>query len=190
MADEIEVVHVAQVTKGGRTPITATLSRNRLGTSLRVQALPEVEEFMRGLSHGREGGGHIDVKTMGRFWEPLERLASNPKTFAPLVAYRQDVPLEAISIGDLKITLDGLGQPITSRDMDMDRYRTALNLSFLRLVGISEGAGVRFGVHGVYSFDELLKMHDQIAKGLRTFYIHYMRPVDLTVQISTQVLAL
>lgn len=190
MADELEVTHVAQVIKGGRTPITATLSRNKFGTSLRVQALPEVEEFMRGLSNRKEADGHIVVKTMGRFWEPLERMASNPKTFVPLLAYHQDVPLEAISIGDLKISLEGLGQPLTSRDMEMDRYRTSLNLSFLRLVGISEGAGVRFGVHGVYSFDELLKMHDQIAKGLRTFYIHYMRPVDLTVQISTQVLAL
>lgn len=187
MADEVEVTHVAEVTKGGLTPITATLSRNKFGTSLRIKAIPEVERFMASLS---TMGEPVDVRTMGRYWEPLDKDPADPKTCKRLMAYRQDFQLDPISAGDLRLNLDALGQPISSKDMDVDRYRTSLNLSFLRLVGISEGAGVRFGVKGVFSMDELVKLHDQLAQGLRTFYIHYMRPVDLTVHVSTQVLAL
>jgi hypothetical protein len=62
-------------------------------------------------------------------------------------------------------------------------------MSFLRLAGTSEGNGVTFGVKGVYSLESLRNLRDKISASARQLYIEYLRPVDLTVTVSTQEMA-
>ena len=166
-----ELVAAAEVVKGGVTVIHTGIYRSLIkfpqGIMINVKAVKGVENFMEMLGSGRQ----IDVDVSGRHWRALQG--------ETLKVYELTTPIAAEgSKHEVDFRLDRVGYPLID-DTDL------ANLSFLRLVGISEGAGVWFGLKCVLSLDEMRDIRDKLAKVERQFYINYMRPVDLSIQIST-----
>ena len=174
MADE----SVASVIKRGETVIQTTLHRGvsgngedkaRFGLTVSVKTHRNVEEFAKAMGTGEAS----DIVLIGRYWQPVGT--------QPLMVYDSSfIAPEALKTDEGRaFRFDRVGQPLIADD-------GTVNISFLRLVGVSEGAGVTFRVAGIFSVDSLRFTRDMISSACKKFYIHYMRPVDLTVQISTQ----
>lgn len=182
LTDSEDLELEAAVVKRGETCVITTLSRSALGLSLRVKAHAAVELFMRGLAP--PDSPPVEVSLADRYWVPQ-------KAAQPLLAYRLGAPMPAIinpMTGSPLFNLDRLSRPILD-DIDSEgrsRGDVPVNLSFLRLIGISEGPGVVFNVRGVYSLDALRAMQDKISYAQQQFYINYIRPVNLSVIVSTQ----
>lgn len=165
----------ALVVKGGEVCIDFGLERSSKGLTAIIKTHTRVEEFMRGLS---SGGELIQVGSANRYWLPF-------KETEPLTAYSINTKLEGYGgAADADYHLDRLGAPLIEVNPDYRKER--INLSFLRLVGVSEGMGVTFSIRGVYSKDMVNKMLDSIGIGLRKFYIDFIRPMNVNVQISLQ----
>lgn len=157
---ETAVVH-----KNGVTPIEISLRRTGVGLEVNVKVSPDVEDFMKQLG----GGEQVRVDHYGRNWVPR-----GPKGTI-LSAYNLVEPIDPSR--DM-YRIDSLGMPIS--------YDGYTNLSFLRLVGASEGIGAGFFVKSVYSIQALRQMKDQISVAARQFFVEYLRPVDMVVKVSTQ----
>lgn len=169
------------VTKGGETCISFGLMRSSKGLKVSVRTHPRVEEFFREIS----GEEVADVKLSARHWKGL-----TPET--PLMAY---IVGEKVAIEDKSYNLNRIGHPLidegNEKKFDRDGrhigyMNSRINISFLRLTGISDGNGVTFYVGGVYSKEAVTKLLEQIGGALRSFYIDYIRPMNVSVQISTQ----
>ena len=65
------------------------------------------------------------------------------------------------------------------------RNKRNINLSFLRLVGISEGAGVTFAVRGVHTYEALTQMRESLGEAYKRFYRTYMKPICMSITVST-----
>lgn len=167
---------VIGLSKGGEVRAMVTLGRGMgkdgHGATLTIKVHPAVEEYMRELGAGET----VEVGTQGRHWSPVLKEV-------PFLAYELNHPIEGVKTpSGLSVGLDRLGSPLTER-MDRGEF---VNLSFLRLVGASEGVGVGFKIKGVYSDASLKKMRDQISESLRQFYLSYIRPINLAIVMSTQ----
>ena len=170
---------MSKIIKRGETVTQVILHRSMKGVSLQVKAHPAIEEFARALGDGEAQ----DIKIYGRHWHAIGD--------KPLRIYNNDLKVfkcESLTTDDpgnakIGFRYDQPGQPL----IDGNGF---LNISFLRLVGVSEGGGVTFGISGVYTLDSLKRIRDSISSACRKFYVHYMRPVDLSVTISTQDLQL
>jgi hypothetical protein len=91
------------------------------------------------------------------------------------------------------VRFDRIGNPLIYQGGGMDeggRQRPGgvreVNLSFLRISDIGEGAGVTFAVKGVYSDLAIQQMRDDISLGAKAFYQMYLKPATLNAQIITQ----
>lgn len=176
MAGEIkDDIDSTTVVKGGEICIDFSLERSSEGLKAIIKAHPRVEEFLRNLG----GGEFVHVGSVNRYWVPIK--GSEEK---PLVAYALNQKLDVFGPHDLDFSIDRLGAPLLEEVPDYKRER--INLSFIRLQGISEGNGVAFSVKGVYSRELVTKMLDGIGVGLRKFYIDFIRPMNVNVQISIQ----
>lgn len=167
----------AIVVKRGETCIITSLSRTALGLQLRVKAHPAVEMFMRGLAD--PDAPPVEVSLTDRYWVA-------PEGKPALMAYRLPTPMPSVtnpSTGGALFQLDKLSRPLLDGERERD---TPVNLSFLRLIGISEGMGVAFNIRGVYSLDALRTLQERISEAQRQFYINYIRPINLHVIVSTQ----
>lgn len=162
------------LTKGGITVIQFALTRNREGLRVSLKTVPEVEDFFRGLGNGHEE----EVAIHGRYW-----IGTRGET--PLTIYNQVV---AIPPGHDKpyYRVDRPGQPLLEFGPDGSGLQGAINLSFLRLKGISTGAGVSFTVSGVYSRDLILDMKDKMERATLNFYKQFLKPLNFAVFVSTQ----
>lgn len=181
-----------EVIKRGETCVIFTIHRNQLhskegvGMFLSVKTHPAVEDFMRSLSTYPGGNDPItiDVGVVGRHWVPI---GGNPLIAYNFVEKLRDLD-EMDSEDGRAYTLNHIGQPLLVSDPDA--RRPLINLSFLRLRGVSEGSGVTFGIHGVNSLDQLRSTRDQLSSAVRKFYTRYLKPVDLSVICSTQELSI
>ena len=162
MSEEVSV----NIIKRGETCIQISLHRTPMGVTLNSKCHKGVEEFMRGLGTGRK----VDVDTVGRYWRAVPAEAT-------LQAYDLTQSIGREDEGS-KFRLDHLGHPLIEDN-------GSVNLSFLRLVGISDGAGISFGIKGVYSLSHLRNIQNQLGRCAREFYVSYMQPCDLTVSVST-----
>lgn len=118
----------------------------------------------------------VDLGAVSRLWLPLDESK-------PLLAYTGErLGTQFTSDASFQFTLDSLGQPLNKDGI--------LNLSFLRLVGASEDAGVGFLIKGVYSIDLLRETKERISAAARKFYIDFLRPVDLSITVSAMELRL
>jgi len=170
-------IEEAVLVKGGEAVIRINIHRNvlsgkfQIGCVLTVWIHPRIEDFVRQMGNGEL----LDVSSMGRYW----------------VATEKEKPLVAYSLSSLhpsereSFTLDRLGQPLI-QDNEGGLAPKMTNLSILRLVGASEGAGISFGVRGVYTLDQLRRTRDQLMDATRQFYLMYLKPVNLSIIVSTQ----
>jgi hypothetical protein len=173
MGDSIEAV----VAKSGETRIQTSLSRSSDGLKVTIWAQPQVEDFLRSLGTGSV----IDVQTLGRYWAPAGR---------ELFVYSLSKELGGLDVnGKFSYYLDHPGTAISS--IPEEGYSLtrggggALNLSFLRLVGISESGGVSFTVKGVYTRSMITQLGSQIEQATQKFYREFLKPYKLVISVST-----
>lgn len=60
-----------------------------------------------------------------------------------------------------------------------------VNMSFLRLQGIST-QGIAFAFGGVFKSDDALRFVEDIKLAARTFYLNFLKPVNVIITLSTQ----
>lgn len=167
-----------EIVKRGETSLTVSLVRSAGGLTVSVKAHPAVEAFMRGLGNGEQ----LDVKAAGPYWRTISKDSPSLQVYA----LNDEVPNIQMDGGGT-VTIGRIGQPLVDRAVRVDgRVEHLVNLSFLRLVGISEGAGVTFAVRGVHTYEALTKMKEMIGEGYKRFYRQYMKPIKMDIVVSTQ----
>jgi hypothetical protein len=163
--------------KGGDKPITAELYRAGIGLRINVRCHPVIEEFFQ-RSQGLDSPQMEDVGAYGRHWERPK--GSDATT--DLQVY--SIPKELTGVFNVgpgaQYRLDRPGSPLFVDD-GLTRGTRLLNLSFLRLVGTSEGNGITFYIAGVYSEDTLDELDRLITLATREIYKQFMKPVKITI---------
>lgn len=169
---------ILEVIKRGETSLTVSLVRSISGLTIAVKTHPAVEAFIRGLGSGES----TDVKAGGPYWRLISREAP------PLRIYTVTESVNPIVLDNgEQVTIGRPGYPIIEAGTDSSgRTRQIINLSFLRLVGISEGAGITFVLRGVHTYEAVAAMKEKIGEGYKRFYLTYMKPLKMDIVVSTQ----
>lgn len=177
MSDEKQI----EIIKRGETSLTMSLNRGPSGLVIAVKVHPVVEAFIRGLGDG----GSSDVKASGPYWRPVG--SGGPILIHNLAL---DAPGQIQLESGEYAYINKPGQPILDPhgavDINTGKHRPGINLSFLRIAGVSEGAGVTFSVRGVHSYEALTKMREKIGEAYRGLYRAYMKPIQMDIVVSTQ----
>lgn len=197
--------------KGGENQLFLNIGRSPRhpeGIVISVKALPQIEAFMRNLAtpEGLEVG---DIGPDGNpVGEPQPIIRDSLTEGRGWLSTDKDNPLRLYGISRVINPVNGIRidrgcQPLVDSRNEPpreDRYGDApntsasnkypsgwyANLSFLRLVGISEGAGVSFVVRGVYSDQQVKDIHAVLLDGVRRFWTAYLKPMNMCIQVSTQ----
>lgn len=180
------------IVKGGESVVRISLIRSARGLRVEVKAHPVVEEFfkMNAIHQGQTEPTTHQVAVLGRFWQGA---AGKGDTTAGLLAYDRVQQLPIVLGGDSTdvANIDRLGQPLLEPHAHASGRRAHnVNLSFLRLVGLSEPEGIVFYVRGVHSIDLVRETKDKIAEGVKRFYATYLKPVEMSVVCMTQEVSL
>lgn|SRR3990167_1906546 len=147
----------------GESVIALYLKRTEEGLQVNVQTAVAVEEFFKHWG----GAQRRNVGTVGRLWK------SNLQ--GGLVAW------ELSRLDDhTSFTLVQLGTDITRIG------EAGPNLSFLRLVGVSEPGGVTFTVDSVISRGGLEKLAHQLNLACGRFYDEYIKPAEVDITVSVK----
>lgn len=179
---DVGVADIA-LAKRGETYISIAFHRSMGGLKLSVKTHPMIEEFFRNISTGEQ----VDVRSLGRHWYGLTK-------DSPLMAYNLAEPVPFIQLDNYRrARFDWLARPLITAQGSGDEGRiptssgggSDINLAFLRLTGIGDGAGVTFNVKGVYSDSAMQTMRDNVAEAAKRFYQIYMKPINLNVAIIT-----
>jgi len=160
-----------------------TEAKTSAGIIVKVWAQPAVEDFIRLVGTGELNSTLV----FGRYWEPLP-----PMTDLQVYRWNQDVHTQAlsgvISEGNTFYRLDRPGNLLI--ETDTNPYsgvpRNIVNLSFLRLAGISNEQGVGFKLRGVHASDTVKNMRDQIGTAVRSFISMFLKPISLKIVVSTE----
>lgn len=160
----------AQLIKRGEIVMQTTFHRNKKGLTVYAKAVPAIEDFF-----AEAGTGDLqNVSQFGRYWLPYK------ETDTLQVLDMTSPVLGGLQGGKIPYRLDCPGQPL----LDITRDGT-VNLSFLRLKGISE-LGVTFIVRGLHSERLIHEIADKVVEASRHFYVSYLKPVGVAVMVSTQ----
>lgn len=153
-------------TNDGDPVITIHLARRRDGLKLTVRTDEEVEEFFRHWGGGAQRG----VAGLGRSWRTLG------DGNLPLRAY--ELPKNFGEQRDPSYTLANLGTELMANG--------SVNISFLRLVGISKPEGISFTVDSVVSLSGLENIGNRINTACGRFYGEYIKPAEIDVVVSAR----
>lgn len=179
-------VQVADVIKNGETCVRVVLHRNGVGLSVQVKTHPRVEDFMRSLGNGEK----IDSTIVGRHWTPVVGGSLFAYVIPTLKTPTNGCPLTVDALGGPLVILHDEAQPVFRAAVAGQRQQQPnldmVNISYLRLVGTSEGIGVTFNVKGVFGATGLRKLRDDICVTCRQFYIEYMQPMDLEMTLNLE----
>jgi hypothetical protein len=169
-----------QLAKSGETLVAAVLSRYKALLKLSIKVHPSVEDLFR-------VWGSNDVspaQKWGRQWEGkgdllCYNLAQNPGV----------LPIDTIGgyfcldrVGGALLENRTFQGPMPGQNVQAE----VLNMSFLRLVGISEGTGVEFAVKGVHTPQKVKEIAEKIKMAARSIYVIYMKPIDIEVGVYTR----
>lgn len=176
-----------EMVKRGESCISMTFRRSMNGLTLTVKTHPLVEEFFKNISTGEP----VDVRSIGRHWAGLQK-------DQPLMAYNLAEPIPFIHLdGQRRVRFDRLATHLlaassggpTGHPDDTPRSPNSkeqdINLGFLRLVGVGDGAGVTFTIRGVFSERSVQDMRDAVAEGAKRFYQAYMKPLNMNITIQS-----
>lgn len=152
-----------QVVKGGTCWVDLAIDRGPKGLEIYVKTDPRVEAFVKAL-----GNGYPDnVEIYGRSWFSL--------TPAVLEVHQLGRNLESSMY-----TLEAVAENFRAST------EGPVNLSFLRIVGVGDPQGVRFGVTGPFSKTRIRELMGDIVKETRNLIRDYIVPVHLNLRISSQ----
>jgi len=161
---------IVEVTKGGVCFLEYSISGGGSGLDIWAKAEPRVESFIKSLSpSGRVDP--IESYAGGNRWIPK-------KGWGPLMIHSMEMELEANTYYDLNApgsTLSGVGARGTS-----------INLSFLRIVGLSLPGGIGFSVAGPMSSKYVKDYAQQFKTAVGMFIREYIVPVHINIRISSQ----
>jgi hypothetical protein len=167
MAEE----RVVEVVKGDKTWFELGTRRGKFGIELRLKTAPEVEEFMIAQADGAT--------------EALSIHGRNLKWYSPegkdLQLYKMPIQIGNSYSGTYHVGSVGY-DPL---DNQIDGG-TAVNISIIRLVGISQGAGVVIGMKGPYGPESARELKSKLGTALRQFARDYLVPFEFTLTISSQ----
>lgn len=162
--------------KSGEMCLNINVRRALGGVNFSVKAAPAVEALFKSWGDGGSRRVHEYVRDG---WLPVGG--------AQLNVYNLAKP-NGISIGDDGETfcIDNPGHPIISTH-PVSGQENVLNMSFLRLEGISTDTGISFSIKGVYTIEMLKKIVDRIRFASRRIYNSYLKPADFNLQVFTSV---
>lgn len=150
-------------------------SRNTIGLILRVQARNEVEEFMRNLSNG-------------------QKMETDQYPGDPWTLIGESKNLELYDVGGIVhrpqgYAFDGPNSGLLSKSAESRAIRNGgeldtANLSFLSVVGLSEGVSI--GIPGAYSTEYITKFRSLLPQAVKKFLADYLVPVSISLQVISR----
>lgn len=158
-----------------RGPIKGSKAHS-IGILLQIKAKPELEVFMQAAGQDKK----VPVDAYGDLWQNCG--TPGVDGLAPLEVYAIDEPFHGRGY-----TLGQIALPLLA--VDDGRLRVAeesINLSFLKLVGISQPNGVTIGITGPYSGDYLNKLKLRLPAMLKQFLQDHIVPVTINLQITSR----
>lgn len=159
----MEELEPQRVIKGGVSWFDIAITRGPKGLEIYLKTDPRIEEFVKSLGSGKKDT--IDV--YGRMWFSL--------TGKDLEIHQLEKNVQSGSY-----TLDAVSEGFKSqRD-----GRT--NLSFLRIVGIGDPGGVKFGISGPFSKTHVRELMGDVINETRSLIRDYIVPVNITLRITSQ----
>jgi len=163
--------------KGGEECLHIGLSRTRQGLLVTVRSNKQIENFMKSLGDGL----HQDVYAYANKWS-IARETDPPLRIWNMSS--RNNPFTSLSSGLMQYRLDLPGRGLTLSG-EVPGGEAIANISFLRLVGISEGAGVSFLMtNAVMSLNGLRDLKTIMSNSCKSLYMEYIRPVDLSLTIG------
>ena len=159
--DEQEIIR-----KSGEEWLAFSTKPSKYGLEVEVRAHEKVEQFMRGMGDGTTA--HITL--YGRDWVEVDPLY-------PLLIYNHDQLIHH-NVG-ASFTILEPGRPLLNED-------EVVNLSFLRIQGISGAGGIRFGVKSVYGTPFRRQLRNRVGEEFRKLVLDHIKPVKITLIISSQ----
>jgi hypothetical protein len=168
-AEEVDVI------KSGETIFQALFSRSKHGITMRAKVHPSVEDFFSTLAHQ----GTEDPRGYGRYWIPMEGQKFSCWMFSPSADTIQEMERKGYS-------LTMLGQPFALGGGEQQYGRDLINLSFIRLVGISQEDGQTLSIKETCTADELTRLAERVQQAARLFYVDFLRPKNINIVVATQ----
>ncbi len=169
------------VNKGGVCWVEFSLGRGPKGLDVWVRTVPQIEEFMKTVSNGKTDS----LDAYGNEWYPISPTA--------ISVYQMTKKLtgDTWTIGTVGEPLVNITVPNNGRERGLTleadggpKATKKVNLSFLRMVGISEG--VRFGVQGPFSKDFISQFGREIVQETKNLILQYIVPVRVNLRITQQ----
>lgn len=158
----MEILEPQRVMKGGVCWLDITPSRCSKGLALHVKADPRIEDFIKSLGSGKKDT--IDV--YGRSWFSL--------TGEDLEIHQIEHNVQAGTY-----TLDAVTESFRcTRD-------GRVNLSLLRIVGIGDPQGIRFGLTGPFSKPYVKESLQSVIAETRNLILDYIAPIHLNLRITS-----
>jgi hypothetical protein len=159
--------------------IQLRLRRNRDGLLVTVHGAPVVEQFFQNLAGEAP---LINVNTVARYWTPIGE-------GAVLEAYPLSADISATSAvpgEDRFWSLNMLGKPLLSEHTRLGAKDLTVNLSVLRLKGISAPSGVSFTYRGLMGEDQMRTLASEFHRAAAHFYNTYLCDVDITLRVNKE----
>ncbi len=167
--------------------IQIRLRRSRDGITVNVQSAPSVELLFKDMCPEQS---LQDAQLLGRYWSPaqsgttLQVYAINPE----ISSGNQTIPGTSVFWN-----LVGVGHPLVSEDERRglrngsgDDGPRSINLSLLRLKGISEPGGVTFRYHGILDEEDIEDLAKDLHQASTQFYNLYLRDLDITLRVNKE----
>lgn len=155
-----------EVVKSGICWFELGVGRGSKGLEISLKAVPQLEEFFQGLS----GGKKDPIELYGRNW------SSGDNRDLEIYGLQRDLQLENANYF--------VNRP--TEPLEEDGRGSRLNLSFLRLVGISDPQGVKFVISGPYSKEYTRVLTARIGAETRNLIRDFVVPVYINLRISSQ----
>jgi hypothetical protein len=164
------------VSKGGELLLQTAVRRDKKGVTITVRASASIEDMMATMALDQ---APRPVAEYHRYWTSDKNL----------VVYGLAADLGGIKAVSSRLAyrLDRPGNPLDLRDDARGAGIEIINLSFLRLVGVSDG--VSFTVNQVYSRDGIADLCKKVEEATRHFYVQYLKPIDMRIMVITQELS-
>ena len=154
-----------EITDQGKDAIDLYLKRCPGGVKIMAKTSPAVEEFFKHWAADE----HRDVALYGRSWTSTAEDGKLRAWNMPTTA-----ALDGTGFG---FNLMQVGGPI----FDQNGF---INISFLRLCGISGERGAEFILEAVMSREHLTKITNMLQEGCARFYKQFIEDIDVHISLN------
>lgn len=170
----------------GNTWFEMTVSRGlishpkkaNIGLTYHVRVDPRIEAFVRQLGQGE----NIDVFNYANDWTPISpanmSIYSFPQASDAAMRAQGFTMLFPGGLPTLAAKAIGLRETVPGEEF--------VNMSFLRIVGISSPEGVTFGINSAHSTPYVRKLLSDITNHMKVIIRDYISPLKLSSRIYAQ----